>query len=104
MVGTLPVSAKISSSLTVTESPRIPATAQKLLVTGTSSQVFQVAATLARITSGRGGICLSSRNRESRYCQNETPNLRQVFFSPTKVSLARRPASERVPPLILGDF
>ena len=29
------------------------------------------------------------------------PNLRQVFFKPTNVSLARRPASERVPPLIL---
>src|SRR5210317_1112508 len=54
-----------------------------------------------RIRSDRSGITPAFSIRSLRYCQNDTPNLRQVFFKLVKVSRQRRPDSLRVLPLIL---
>ena len=54
-----------------------------------------------RIRSDRSGISPVFSIRSLRYCQNDTPNFRQVFFKLVNVSRHWRPDSLRVLPLIL---
>ena len=54
-----------------------------------------------RIRSERSGIRPVFSIRSVRYCQNDTPNFRQVFFKLVNVSRHCRPDSLRVLPLIL---
>ena len=54
-----------------------------------------------RIKSERSGIRPIFSTRSLRYCQNDMPNLRQVFFKLVNVSRHCRPDSLRVLPLIL---
>ena len=73
----------------------------RLILKGERRKYYPGFKECCRIRSDKSGIIPIFSIRSLRYCQNDTPNLRQVFFKLVKVSRQRRPDSLRVLPLIL---